>query len=145
MTIKELSTKLRMHNLPVLLQMVLNICLIGMALVLSVLLIYETWSIFSLIFLSTNSSDTTVSYYQFTDELLVFFLYFEFLALIIKYFEANFHFPLRYFIYIGITAIIRLIIVDHDDAMHTLGWSLAIVVLVGALFLSNLRQTKESH
>ncbi len=142
MTIKDLSTKLRMHHVPIILQMVLNVCLVGMALVLSVLLIYETWSIFSLIFLT---NDTTVSYYQFTDELLVFFLYFEFLALIIKYFEAKFHFPLRYFIYIGITAIIRLIIVDHDDALHTLGWSLAILVLIGALFLSNLRQTKESH
>ncbi len=142
MTVKELSTKMRMHNVPVVLQMVLNVCLIGMALVLSVLLIYETWAIFSLIFLST---DATVNYYQFTDELLVFFLYFEFLALIIKYFEAKFHFPLRYFIYIGITAIIRLIIVDHDDALHTLGWAGAILVLVGALFLSNLKQTNESH
>ncbi len=45
--------------------------------------------------------------------LVVYFLYFEFIALIVKYFESGFHFPLRYFVYIGITAIVRLIIVDH--------------------------------
>lgn len=41
--------------------------------------------------------------------------YFEFIALIVKYFQSGFHFPLRYFVYIGITAIVRLIIVDHKS------------------------------
>ncbi|MEW4371485.1 phosphate-starvation-inducible protein PsiE [Paenibacillus sp. JQZ6Y-1] len=133
---------MNMSHVPMILQMILNVCLVGMAAVLSALLIYETWTIFSLFFLH---SDSDVSYYQFTDELLVFFLYFEFLALIIKYFEAHFHFPLRYFIYIGITAIIRLIIVDHDDAMQTFWWSLAIIALTGALFLSNARKSHGDH
>ncbi|WP_411347815.1 phosphate-starvation-inducible protein PsiE [Paenibacillus sp. WLX2291] len=142
MNVKNKYTKLNMSHVPMILQMILNVCLVGMAAVLSALLIYETWTIFSLFFLNTDSD---VSYYQFTDELLVFFLYFEFLALIIKYFEAHFHFPLRYFIYIGITAIIRLIIVDHDDAMHTFWWSLAIIALTGALFLSNARKSHGDH
>lgn len=142
MNVKHKYAKANMSHVPMILQMILNVCLIGMAAVLSALLIYETWTIFSLFFLN---SDSDVSYYQFTDELLVFFLYFEFLALIIKYFEAHFHFPLRYFIYIGITAIIRLIIVDHDDAMHTFWWSLAIIALTGALFLSNARKSHGDH
>ncbi|WP_411343568.1 phosphate-starvation-inducible protein PsiE [Paenibacillus sp. WLX1005] len=142
MNVKTKYTKLNMSHVPMILQMILNVCLVGIAAVLSALLIYETWTIFSLFFLNTDSD---VSYYQFTDELLVFFLYFEFLALIIKYFEAHFHFPLRYFIYIGITAIIRLIIVDHDDAMHTFWWSLAIIALTGALFLSNARKSHGDH
>ncbi|WP_436669382.1 phosphate-starvation-inducible protein PsiE [Paenibacillus kandeliae] len=142
MNIKHKYAKMNMSHVPMILQMILNVCLVGMAAVLSALLIYETWTIFSLFFLH---SDSDVSYYQFTDELLVFFLYFEFLALIIKYFEAHFHFPLRYFIYIGITAIIRLIIVDHDDAMQTFWWSLAIIALTGALFLSNARKSHGDH
>lgn len=82
------------------------------------------------------------NYYEFTEELLVFFLYFEFIALIVKYFKTNFHFPLRYFIYIGITAVIRLIIVDHDDAKNTFWWSIAILVMVGSLLIANSKLLK---
>jgi len=56
----------------------------------------------------------TGNYQHFIEEILVFFLYFEFVALIVKYFKNNYHFPLRYFIYIGITAIVRLIIVEAE-------------------------------
>lgn len=33
-----------------------------------------------------------------------------------KYFESGFSLPLRYFVYIGITAIVRLIIIDQSFA-----------------------------
>ncbi len=128
------------QKLPELLQMILNVCLFVMALVLSVFLIGETWFIVNQAFFSSESMS---SYFILADELLVFFLYFEFIALIVKYFQSNFHFPLHYFIYIGITAIIRLIIVDHDDAVHTFWWTLAILALVGALFI--VGRTKEKH
>ncbi|WP_046227166.1 phosphate-starvation-inducible protein PsiE [Paenibacillus dauci] len=130
------------RKLPELLQIVLNISLFLMAIVLSVLLMKETWSIFSSVILSSEEID---SYFAFTDELLVFFLYFEFIALIVKYFKSNFHFPLRYFIYIGITAIVRLIIVDHDEALSTFWWSMAILVLIASLFLANTRVVRKDH
>ncbi len=66
---------------------------------------------------------------------MIFFLYFEFLALIVKYFKSNYHFPLRYFLYIGITAMVRLIIVDHSNAMHTLLFALSILVMIIALYI----------
>lgn len=135
MKFKVLTGYIKIKNISSLLQFILNICLIGMSIVLSALLIYETWSLFHILFFNSENPE---SYYQFTDELLVFFLYFEFLALIIKYFESKFHFPLRYFIYIGITAIVRLIIIDHENAMHTFWWSLAILVLIAALLLLNI-------
>ena len=70
------------------------------------------------------------NYQHFVEGILVFFLYFEFVALIVKYFKNNYHFPLRYFIYIGITVIIRLIIVQHDDAKSILIWAGAVISLV---------------
>ena len=73
---------------------------------------------------------------HFIEEILVFFLYFEFVALIVKYFKNNYHFPLRYFIYIGITAIVRLIIVEHDDPKSVLIWSGAILLLVISLAIA---------
>lgn len=69
------------------------------------------------------------------EELITFFLYFEFLALIVKYFKNNYHFPLDYFLYIGITAIVRLLIVSHETAIDTFVWALSILVLVISLVL----------
>ena len=78
----------------------------------------------------------TGNYQRFIEEILVFFLYFEFVALIVKYFKNNYHFPLRYFIYIGITAIVRLIIVEHNDPKSVLIWSAAILLLVISLAIA---------
>ena len=41
------------------------------------------------------------SSYYLLEGILTYFLYFEFIALIIKYLQSNYHFPLRYFIYIA--------------------------------------------
>ncbi|WPP42474.1 phosphate-starvation-inducible protein PsiE [Paenibacillus hunanensis] len=127
------------YKIPTFLQAILNVTLALVALTLCFFLLKETWHIFSFIFL--EESDVTA--YELAARLLVFFLYFEFIALIIKYFKSGFHFPLRYFIYIGITAIIRLIIVDYDNATNTVMWSLSILILLGALFLANSRPTRD--
>ncbi|MFC2527221.1 MAG: phosphate-starvation-inducible PsiE family protein [Veillonella parvula] len=52
-----------------------------------------------------------------------------------KYFKNNFHFPLDFFLYIGITAIVRLLIIDHESALDMLLWSISILVLVCCLVL----------
>jgi protein PsiE len=83
-----------------------------------------------------------VSKYKLVEGLVVYFLYFEFIALIVKYFESGFHFPLRYFVYIGITAIVRLIIVDHESPMAVLIYSAAILLLVITLWLCNSNRLK---
>ncbi len=64
-------------------------------------------------------------------------------VLIFKYFRSNYHFPLRYIIYIGITALIRLIIVSHEEPMETLLYAGAILVLVIALYISNMRDLRK--
>ncbi|MEK4042594.1 phosphate-starvation-inducible protein PsiE [Paenibacillus sp. FSL H8-0048] len=132
-----------LKKLPYLLQSLLNICLFLLALALSVLLISETWYIMQVVY---KSFFTRVdSYYEMLGELLIFFMYFEFIALIIKYFKAEFHFPLRYFIYIGITAITRLIIIDHDQAVSTFWWSVSILIMICALFIANRKKSMEQH
>ncbi|MCO7176356.1 phosphate-starvation-inducible protein PsiE [Sporolactobacillus kofuensis] len=120
-----------------LLQWILNIVLIALAVVLSVALVKETYQFFTYLFLNDNAS-----YYHLLEGILVFFLYFEFIALIIKYFQAHYHFPLRYFVYIGVTAIVRLIIVSHDHPESVLMYAIAILVLVGALYIANTKMLK---
>lgn len=60
-------------------------------------------------------------------EIVTVFIYLEIVTMIIKYFEENYHFPLRYVIYIAITALARHII---GDMQHAYEYSIAILVLI---------------
>src|SRR5699024_974373 len=111
-----------MHFLSKLLQVVLNLSLVCLAMILSFLLLYEFF-ILSIILLVDECAD----YDLYLANILIFFLYFEFIAMIVKYFNEDYHFPLRYFLYIGITAMVRFIIVDHDDVVNTMFYSFVIL------------------
>ena len=109
-----------------------NIALVGVGISLCIALIntlinlgYVTWA----------NIQGYSTYSLLIEELITFFLYFEFIALIVKYFKNNFHFPLNFFLYIGITAIVRLLIIDHESSYDNLIWSVAIFVLVCSLVL----------
>ena len=120
------NTYLQLINtVPKTLQLFLNVCLVLLALILSFLLIKELIE-----FLKILIADDSGDYKLFLANILIFFLYFEFITMIIKYFKEDYHFPLRYFIYIGITAMIRLIIVEHDHPLNTLMYSLVILILI---------------
>lgn len=115
------------------LQRLLNFGLLILAAILVVFLARETYSLANVLFINSDDSP----FYLLIEGIVIYFLYFEFLALIVKYFESGYHFPLRYFIYIGITAIIRLIIVDHECPVDTIMYAGSILVLVITLWLAN--------
>ncbi len=109
-----------------------NIALVGVGFVLCIALIN---TLISLGFITWANIQGYSTYSLLIEELITFFLYFEFIALIVKYFKNNFHFPLNFFLYIGITAIVRLLIIDHESSYDNLIWSVAIFVLVCSLVL----------
>lgn len=113
-------------------QTVLNLGLLCLGIILIVFLGKETLHLADVLFTPEPTSK-----YRLVEGLVVYFLYFEFIALIVKYFQSGFHFPLRYFVYIGITAIVRLIIIDHESPMAVLIYSAAILILVITLWLCN--------
>ena len=120
-------------------QTVLNLGLLCLGIILIVFLGKETLHLADVLFTPEPTSK-----YRLVEGLVVYFLYFEFIALIVKYFQSGFHFPLRYFVYIGITAIVRLIIIDHESPMAVLIYSAAILILVITLWLCNSnRLTRE--
>ena len=128
-------------TIPGLFQVVLNVSLVFLALLLCFQLVKEM-VVFGELVLGNRTQD----YQVFFARILVFFLYFEFISMIVKYFKEDYHFPLRYFIYIGITAMVRLIIVEHGDPRTTLYNSFVILVLVIGYFIMNLtpRERPES-
>ena len=109
-----------------------NIALIGVGIGLCIALIN---SLVNFGFIAWANLQSYSTYSLLIEEIITFFLYFEFIALIIKYFKNNFHFPLDFFLYIGITAIVRLLIIDHESALNMLLWSISILVLVCCLVL----------
>ncbi|MEN4606037.1 phosphate-starvation-inducible protein PsiE [Pantoea agglomerans] len=126
------------RHLATVLQWVLNLGLLSLAIILIVFLGKETIHLANVLF---NTSEQSSSYLL-IEGIVIYFLYFEFIALIVKYFQSGYHFPLRYFVYIGITAIIRLIIVDHKNPFDTLCYSAAILILVITLWLANSNHLK---
>ncbi|HGY1113935.1 TPA: phosphate-starvation-inducible protein PsiE [Providencia rettgeri] len=120
------------------LQWISSAALILLAIILISFLIKETIVLSKLLFSASDS----ISIYLLVDELIIYFLYFEFVALIIKYFQSNYHFPLQYFIYIAITAVIRLIIVEHKDPQLFIIYSVSILILIIALYIANADRLK---
>lgn len=120
------------------LQRILNVGLLLLAAILVVFLVKETLHLAQVLFVNIEASSS----YLLIEGIVIYFLYFEFIALIVKYFESGYHFPLRYFIYIGITAIVRLIIVEHNNPFDALIYSGAILLLVVTLYLANTERLK---
>lgn len=119
--------------IPQLLQIILNISLTILGIVLSIMMIIELAEFVQMVFTSEKRD-----YKYFLANILVFFLYFEFITMIVKYFKEDYHFPLRYFLYIGITAMVRLIIVEHESAKDTLIFSLVILVMIIGYYIINI-------
>lgn len=119
--------------IPKVLQVILNIGLTVLAFALCVMLIIEMVEFLKFILNSEKQE-----YKYFLAKILVFFLYFEFITMIVKYFKEDYHFPLRYFMYIGITAMLRLIIVEHDSAVDTLIFATVILILIIGYYIINI-------
>lgn len=64
------------------------------------------------------------------------FMALEFIFMIIKYFEENYHFPLRYILYLGVTSVTRSMMIDHG---HLVACGTAILLLVLAYCLVTAR------
>ncbi len=138
-------TKLRISELSQstlisrILQWIISFSLLLLAVILIIFLMKETFTLSLLLFKSANPTQT----YLLLEGIVNYFLYFEFIALIIKYFNSLYHFPLQYFVYIGITAIIRLIIVEHKDPFSVLIYAISILVMILALYLANAKRLVE--
>ncbi|GKU80920.1 phosphate-starvation-inducible protein PsiE [Niallia sp. NCCP-28] len=104
-------------------QIVLNIALIVLSFILAYFLFRELYYILNDIFLENRNVHKIFS------KILVFFLYFGFISMILTYFKESHHFPLRYLLYIGITATIRFIIVNNGNSIQNLWLSIVIFML----------------
>jgi protein PsiE len=66
------------------------------------------------------------------DDILLLFIYLELGAMVGIYFKTN-HMPVRFLIYVAMTALTRMLLADVQAAHHQAGWG--IVVISGAILL----------
>ncbi|MBP0725738.1 phosphate-starvation-inducible protein PsiE [Bacillus sp. RG28] len=104
-------------------QTMLNTSLIFLSFILTYFLFRELYYILNDVLLGIKDVHEIFS------KILIFFLYFGFISIIVQYFKENYHFPIRYLLYIGITATIRFIIVNNGESIHNLWLALVILVL----------------
>ncbi|HCW32345.1 MAG: phosphate-starvation-inducible protein PsiE, protein PsiE [Candidatus Peregrinibacteria bacterium GW2011_GWE2_39_6] len=72
-------------------------------------------------------------------QIFLIFLYVEVIAAIKLYFIHNHHFPLRFFFYIGITDLLRHIIVNPENTHELLLYVVGILILTCALAVLELK------
>lgn len=105
-------------------QMMLNTSLIFLSFIITYFLFRELYYILN------DALFSNKNVHEIFSKILIFFLYFGFISIIVRYFEEDHHFPLRYLLYIGITATIRFIIVNNKEPIQIFWLSLVIFVLI---------------
>lgn len=84
--------------------------------------------------LSTLPS-TLDNYYVLLEAVVTFFLFFEFIAMVINILRNGGHISVNFLIGLGITALIRWLIANHGKALDALLISLAVLALIGGTIL----------
>lgn len=95
------------------------------------------------IFKVITSFESQGSLAEVSDFILGFFMLFEFIVMIMKYIENTHNIPIKYMVIISITAILRQLLVVHDDGLQTLYLTISILVLAGVLYVLELIKEKE--
>ncbi len=75
--------------------------------------------------------------------ILSFFMLFEFIVMIVKYIEDAHDIPIKYLVIISITAILRQLLVVHNDGLQTLLLTVSTLVLAVVLYLLELTKKKK--
>jgi len=128
--------KLYRDLIPAFIQILVSSLLVVIALVCGGVTINEIMVIYKMIIkFNMNVNQVDIFFLHISNAILAI----EFMLLVIKYFHEHFHFPLRYVIYIGITSIVRHIIVSHE---HLIKGSIATLLLVIAYCLVCIKNYK---
>ena len=77
--------------------------------------------------------------HEIVEEVFAIFLQIEIVASIKIYFASNLHFPLRFFLYVAVTDLIRNLIVHQNEPHAVLLFAVAIVLTVAALKLWEIK------
>ncbi|MGM9886911.1 MULTISPECIES: phosphate-starvation-inducible protein PsiE [unclassified Lactococcus] len=102
------------------------LALILVGLLIAFFIFREIFNMFMLVF----KAETPTQYYKILDSVLSFFIFFEFLTLIITSIKHKGHVSLIFLLSLGVTALIRVVLTYHDNLIGTLAVSASILILI---------------
>ena len=118
---------------------IVNFFLFILAILILIYMARDLLEVFQLII----GSELKGSMAEISDFILGFFMLFEIIVMNIKYIEDTHNIPIKYLVIISITAILRQLLVIHNNGLQTLFLTIAILVLVVVLFVIELIKEKE--
>ncbi|MGX6992617.1 hypothetical protein CBF34_04015 [Vagococcus penaei] len=127
-----------LHNFQLILTRIMDVFLGLLALLIIVYMAYDLWVLGRIILLPAERGSIEVI----SEHILAFFMLFEFIIMIIKYIEDSHHIPTNYLILISMTAILRQLLVVHNNGVQTLLLTASILLLTGVLYLLKITQLK---
>lgn len=77
------------------------------------------------------------NYFKIIDEIIVFFLFFEFVAMIISALKHHGHISVNFLMSLGVTAMLRGLIAAHGDSVTVLLEAAAILLLIVGMVILN--------
>lgn len=120
---------------------VINVFLFVLASLIIVYMARDLIGIYHIITLPNDQRSLEV----FSGYILAFFMLFEFIVMITKYIEDTHNIPIKYLVIISMTAILRQLLVVHDDALQTVLLTVSILVLTIVLYVLELIKKKENE
>ncbi len=118
---------------------IINVFLFALATLIVIYMARDLFGIFKIVLLPNDERSVSVI----SDYILAFFMLFEFIVMIIKYIEDTHNIPIKYLVIISMTAILRQLLVVHDNAIQTVLLTLAILILTIVLFVIEIIRKKE--
>ena len=104
------------------------LALIGIVFIGMVELVYN-------IVMSSITIGTMESLSVMIQDVATFFIFLEIILMLLKYLKDIHHVPVKYLVIISITAIAREILLAHGNALQIILLSLAILILIGVVYL----------
>lgn len=102
------------------------LALILVGLLITFFIFKEIFNMIMLVF----KAEMPTQYYKILDSVLSFFIFFEFLTLIITSIKHKGHVSLIFLLSLGVTALIRVVLTYHDNLIGTLAVSVSILILI---------------
>ena len=128
-----------------LLSLISFIALIFVGIMIAIFLFRELYDMAILAF----STPTNKNYYMILQAILSFFIFFEFLTLIIISIRTKGHVSLLFLLTLGITALIRMLLTYHEELWGLLAISGSILMLIGGAILLKkfvfIEDSEEEH
>lgn len=115
----------------------LQICLVIAIAILGIFLILTVFREFIPLFESLVNHSIQMSNTKIMDEIILFFLFFEFASMAVAAMQHHGHTSVSFLMELGVTALLRNLIAAHGNVTEIISTAVAILLLIIGLFLFN--------